>query len=538
MVDRYHGVSAACGKGEAFAKARDCHKLALVLVDHAIDTEHRHFVKLIRNGDSYLVLEEISSVIGHVVYRTLANRILNGGGFADNDYGVVAGVAKLVKDGYGVSALGFDNSTDKGFTVKEQADVCAELNRICKDSLALGVGVKVLAVSRSFGNFLPIIVGLDGVLCILGNYLCQTLCGEICHLLGGSTRLLVNEVSAINGICAVLFVHCHTRIPSRAVPSAAYNQAVFTEGCKFKCLFVRSKRENIAVLVCYLVVFLLKRRGQHILLGGRELGAPYVACGVGYDYLINARINGVNRHTVAHRLAVHGYALDRCIGVGVAVSPSDLNVTVRFAVGHVCKINGFLSSVDDNGVVARGVACIVKSVEGVLARLGELSSRNISGKGGAIGSLNIAILGAYELDIFTVGVRTAADCLAVHIELSRRDLTVNLYGVGCRGVTRLVGAIEGVSAFCRQLCSRSVAFVGACVRLLHIDRSKSDIVTRNELYIARIGGVARRDNRSSTVKCSRRLGHVKSNRDNRGLITRLVNRIEGVSTFGCKLCAA
>ena len=308
-----------------------------------------------------------------------------------------------------MSALGFDNSTDKGFTVKEQADVCTKLNRICKDSLAFGVGVKFLTVSRSFGSFLPIVVRLDGVLGILCNYLCQTLCGEICHLLGGSTRLLVDKVSAVNGIYAVLFVHRHTRIPSCAVPSAAYNQAVLTEGCKFKCLFVRSKREDVAVLVCYLVVFLLKRRGQYVLLGGRELGAPYVACGVGYDYFINARINGVNRHTVAHGFAVHGYALDRCIGVGVAISPRDLHVTVGVAVDYVCKINGFLSSVDDNGVVARGVACIVKSVEGVLARLGELSSRNIGGKGGAIGSLNIAILGAYELDIFTVGVRTAAD---------------------------------------------------------------------------------------------------------------------------------
>ena len=538
VVDRYNGVSAACGKGEVLAKALDCHKLVFVLVNHAIDTEHSHFVNRIGDRDSYLVLEEIGSVKGHVVYRTLANRVLNGGSVADNDYGIVAGVAVLVKDGYGVSALGFDYSTDKGFTVKEQADVCTELNRICKDSLALGVGVKVLALRCGRGSFLPIVVGLDGVLGILGNYLCQTLCGEIRHLLGGSTRLLVDEVSAVSGICAVLLVHRNTRIPSCAAPSAVYNKAVLTEGCKFKCLFVRSKCEDIAVLVGYLVVFFLKRRGLYVLLGGYKLGAPYVACGVGYNNLVNARINGGNELTVSHGFAVDGYALNGCVEVSITVRPSDLHVAVCLTARHTRKGCLFLSSVDDYGVVARGVACIVKSVEGVLAHLGELCSRNISGKGGAIGSLDIAILTADELDILAIGIRAAADCLAVHIELSRRDLTVNLYGVVCRGVTRLVGCIEGVSAFCGQLCTRSVRSIGGGVRLLHIDICKTDIVARNELNIACVGGVARRNNRSSTIKNARRLGGVKSNRYHGGLITRFVCRVEGVSAFGSELSAA
>ena len=538
MVHRYHGVSAAFGKGEALAKALDCHKLALVLVDDAVDTEHSHFVKCFGDRNGYFVLEEIRSVKGYVVGCALANRILNGGSVADNDNGVVASVTELVKDGYGVLALGFDHVADKFLTVKEQADVSTELNLVCKDILALGVGVKVLAVSYGCGSFLPIVVGLDGVLSILGNDLCQTLCGEISDLLIGRAGLLIDEIRAVHGICAVLLVHRNTRIPSCAAPSAVYNQAVLTEGCKFKCLFVRSKCEDVAVLVGYLVVFLLKRRGLYVLLGGYKLGAPYVACGVGYNNLVNARVNGGNELAVSHGFAVDGYALNGCVEVSITVRPSDLHVAVCLTARHTRKGCLFLSSVDDYGVVARGVACIVKSVEGVLADLGKLRTRNIRGEGGAAGHLHEAILTANELDIFAIGIRAAADCLAVHIELSRRDLTVNLYGVVCRGVTRLVGCIEGVSAFCGQLCTRSVRSIGGGVRLLHIDICKTDIVARNELNIACIGGVARRNNRSSAVEYARRLGSVKSNRYHGGLITRFVFRVEGVSAFGSELSAA
>ena len=434
-----------------------------------------------------------------------------------------------------MSALGFDNSTDKGFSVKKQADVCTELNRICKDSLAIGVGVKVLTVSRSFGSFLPIIVGLDGVLGILGNYLCQTLCGEICHLLGGSTRLLVDEVSAVSGICAVLFVHRNTRIPSCAVPSAAYNQAVLTEGCKFKRLFVRSEREDIAVLVCYLVVFLLKRRGQYVLLGGYKLGAPYIACGVGYDNQILCGVNCSDNSTVADRFAVYGYAHNRSVVVGIAVRPRDFHVALGVAVGNVIKGYGFLCAVDNNGVFARGVVRRVASVEHIFSCLGKFSSRNILNKFRSAGELDKAIFTAHELDIFRIGVRATSNGLSISIKLCCRDLTVNFYGVGCRGITCAIGAIEGIRTFRRQLRSACVGNIARRAGFLHIDSAYADVIRGYKSDIACIGRRTRLNGACACIKRSRGSSFIKPNRDGRRLIIALIYTVELIFSFGCKL---
>ena len=241
---------------------------------------------------------------------------------------------------------------------------------------------------------------------------------------------------------------------------------------------------------------------------------------------------------VRYGLAIDSYALNRSIGVSFAIRPRYDSIAVSFAIGYVADSNALDGSVDDDRVFTRGVACIGKTVEDILAGLIELGAGHISGKARTAGLLYEAFLIALEGDILRIRVGAVAHRIIVCPKLCIGSLTVNGYGVICRLVRACIYTVEGVFTFGRKLCARGIRSVGACAGLLNVGSRYANVVRGDKLDVACIGMRTRGNHGRTAIKRTRRCSCIERNANYRGLIRATVNTVEIIRTLGCKLSSA
>ena len=158
-------------------------------------------------------------------------------------------------------SLGFNYSSIYFHSVKQHTHIITDLNFVFRNTIIIGIRVESFSVCYNFGSFLPIVIILYRLSCILGNNLIQAFNCEICDLLRGIARFLVNEILSVLCIYTVFFIHSYTRIPSRTVPSSYPYKTVLARDRKFKCLFITCKCEDITILIGCFKIFLLKHSG-------------------------------------------------------------------------------------------------------------------------------------------------------------------------------------------------------------------------------------------------------------------------------------
>ena len=534
MVHCNCGVGAAFAQCAKFAKAKATDKLAILV----IDVEHSHFVKSVGDRDRNSVLKVVGALKVNLNRLTLANRIVEIGERADYGQIVLAGVAVGIGDNHYVLALGVVNGADKAFAVNSDADILTEHNLVCEDVAVSGVAVKVLVRTCGCGSLLPVVVIYNTVLCVLSDYLVQTLGGKVSYQLIGITRLVVNEVGSVLCVYRVNSVHRNARIPSGVVPLSGLYLGGFSCGRKFKSLFVGCECEGIAVNIRRLEVFLHESIRKDVLLGGLKGGLPLVAGRINDLNNIVARVDGVNGRTVGYCLSVNGHGLNGGVSVRVSVRPRDHNVAVGLATRNVRGRYLFAGAVDDNGVLTRGVPCGVLAVEYVLANLVKLGSRYVVNERGSARHLHVAGFITLEGDVICIGVRAAADDLIIRPKLSVGNLTVDGDGIGRGLIACQVHGIEGISSLCGKSGARGVSRIARSSRLLYVGCSKTDVIGRNKLDRACIGVASRGSRRRTCVQNTRGFGIIQRDRNGRGLITRLIYTVEVVGSLGCELSAA
>ena len=534
MVYRYNGVFSACGECMSFADAEVADEVVLLVVYR----EHCHFIEAVRDGNSYFVLEVVGAFVNNRIDATFAYCIEDFGCFADNREVVVTGVAPFIAHGEQSLALDLVNAADKFLAVDKHSDVVAEGYRACENVLAIGVGVKVFALTCGCRLFLPIEEVVDADLCILCDYCIEAFLGEVCHEFVGVAGFLIDEILTVYCVGCIDCIHCNACIPRLGVPSACGYKALFSCGCKCESVLVGAECEEVTVHVVCLVVFLLQGIGENVLLGGGEFGSPNVACVVDNDHLVHACVDGVNGFALGVGLAVNGYALDGSVKLCITVRPSDCNVAVGVTVGQIGDINRLDGAVNNYGVIACGYRAFGESVEGVFTFLVELCTGHILNEGVAVGKLYEALCRiALELDVCAVGVTAVADLVAVNEELCRRHITVDGDLVGCGNIGRSIVGVEAVKTFCGELRSRSVGHIAVRAGLHHVGSAESNVIGRHVSDIRRACYRTATYHGTACIERTCRLGRIERDAYSRGAVSATVNGVEIVRSLSCELCS-
>ena len=288
----------------------------------------------------------------------------------------------------------------------------------------------------------------------------------------------------------------------------------------------------------YLKVLLHESIGQDVLLGGLEAGLPLVTCCIDYLYNVRTGVDGVDGSAVRYRFAVNGYGLNGSEGVRITVGPGNLYVAIGHTAGYVGYRNLLDGSVNDDAVLAGLVACCILTVEHVLAGLVKLCTRGVCLEAGGSGLLYVAGFAAYELDVISIGIGSAANCLTVNVELCGGDLSVDGDRIGVRLISCFIHCVERVGSFSSESRTGGVRYITGSAGLLHVDRVQTDCIACSELDGACVGSAARCRRGRTCIQSSGGFGVIEGNCYNRGLVPSSIYAVERVGSFGRKLSTA
>ena len=228
VVHRLSCVGATLGELAGVAKAEAANQIAVLV----IDVEHSHLIESIGNGNGDFVFEVISSVELCLHFTAFANRIEEIGHSADNSEIVLTGITVGIGYYKHVLALGLVYAANECFAVNGYADILPKLYRLCKNVLACGVAVEILVRTYRSGRLFPIEVILDADLCVLFDYLIESVKSEVSNKLFCVARLIVDVVGTICCIGCINSVHRNTGIPSGVGPLSGLHLGIFTSLCE------------------------------------------------------------------------------------------------------------------------------------------------------------------------------------------------------------------------------------------------------------------------------------------------------------------